>query len=100
MRGLWATSGTAPLHLRDAARAGRLLALLGGILALVCGVVVALPAQPAAAATTNALSVTVVSARDEPRAFGGAGVHEGDAVPEFRFMVNVDATGTTDQRNP
>jgi hypothetical protein len=110
MRGRWATPVTAtvsrtgvvlgrPLPAGGPRRLGR-LAVLVALVALVGGVVVGLPALPARAATTSDLDVTVVSARDEARAFGGAGVSEGDAVPEFRFMVNVDATGTTDQRSP
>ncbi len=55
--------------------------------------------SPAEAATTNNLSVNVVVARDESRAPGGP-VSKGDPIPNFRWMVNVDDTGTTDQRNP
>ncbi len=56
-----------------------------------------LVASPAQAAT-NTLTLDVVSARTEPRAFQGAGVTEGDAVDSYRFIVNVDDTGGTDQR--
>ena len=50
---------------------------------------------------TNTLTLSVVSARTEPRAFGGAGVLKGDPITEFQFMINVDATGSTEtQRGP
>jgi hypothetical protein len=60
---------------------------------------VALPVLPAQAAT-NTLTLDVVSARTEPRAFGGAGVTQGDSIDQFKFLINIDNTGTTGQRNP
>ena len=62
--------------------------------------VLAATTEPAQAAPTNDLSLSVVSARTEPRAFGGAGVTRGDAVDHFRWIVNIDNTGTTRQRSP
>ncbi|MCW2768130.1 MAG: pectin esterase [Nocardioides sp.] len=59
-----------------------------------------LSAAPAQAAPTNDLTVSVRSARTEPRAFAGAGVNQGDAVPDFTFIINADNTGTTSQRSP
>ncbi len=53
-----------------------------------------------AAATTSTLTVKVVSARTEPRAFGGAGVLKDADVPHFKFLINEDDTGTTTQRTP
>jgi len=64
---------------------------------------------------TSALALNVLSARDEPRAFGGAartpdlplcttspmpdnGACKGDPIANFKYIVNFDATGTTDQR--
>lgn len=58
-----------------------------------------LPAATAAAAATSTLDVSVTSARTEPRAFGGTGVSKGDAVTAFSYIINVDETGTTDQRS-
>ncbi|WP_353509013.1 SdrD B-like domain-containing protein [Intrasporangium sp.] len=82
----------------------RLRSLVGGLTA--AAVVAAsltalpvLPAPPAAAATTNQLSLHVASARTEPRAFGGAGVTKGAAVDHFTYIINVDRTGTTAQRS-
>lgn len=57
--------------------------------------------QPSSArAATNTLTLSVVSARTEPRAFGGAGVTMGDAITQFKYIINVDNTGTTEQRTP
>ena len=55
---------------------------------------------PAVAAATNTLNLNVQSARTEPRAFGGAGVIAGAAVATYKFIINVDNTGTTAQRTP
>ena len=49
-------------------------------------------------AATNTLSMSVISARTEPRAFGGAGVVQGDSITNFKYIINVDNTGTTAQR--
>ncbi|MCW2797968.1 SdrD B-like domain-containing protein, partial [Nocardioides sp.] len=57
-------------------------------------------AAPAYAAPTNQLTIEVTSARTEPRAFGGAGATAGDAVSDFKYIINVDNTGTTGQRSP
>ncbi|MGA9346598.1 MAG: SdrD B-like domain-containing protein [Nocardioidaceae bacterium] len=54
--------------------------------------------SPVEAATTNTLTLAVSSARTEPRAFGGAGVTKGDSVDAFKYIINVDNTGTTEQR--
>jgi len=53
---------------------------------------------PAPLAQTNTLTLAVVSARTEARAFGGTGVTKGDPVTAYKFMINVDNTGTTTQR--
>lgn len=61
----------------------------------------AAPRAAAEAAATFTLSLNVVSARTEPRAFGGAGVAQGDPVTAYKYIINVDNTGTTAQRpNP
>ncbi len=44
-------------------------------------------------ATTNTLTLRVVSARTEPRAFDDAGVNEGDPINSYKFLINVDNTG-------
>ncbi|MEO8329250.1 MAG: hypothetical protein ABI586_04515, partial [Candidatus Nanopelagicales bacterium] len=70
-------------------------------LGLALGTLTLVPAAPAqAAAPTNDLSVNIVSARTEARAFDGAGVNKGDAIPDFKYVINNDETGTTDVRNP
>jgi hypothetical protein len=48
---------------------------------------------PRAPAQTTILTLAVVSARDEPRAFGGAGVNAGDPVTEYDFQIVLDNTG-------
>ena len=64
------------------------------------GLLVALPA-PAAYAQTSELTLSVISARTEPRAFGGAGVEQGRRRrTTFQFIINIDNTGTTGQRSP
>jgi hypothetical protein len=67
------------------------LAMLAG------GVQFLIPIPPAAAAT-NTLTLKVVSARAEPRAFAGTGVSKGDPITEFKYIINIDNTGTTSQR--
>ncbi len=67
-------------------------------LAMVLGMLSALPAVPAHAAT-NTLTLDVVSARTEPRAPGGP-VAKGDPIDTFKFLINEDNTGTTAQRSP
>ena len=85
-------SGSSPRH-----HAPRRFGAVATAVALVCGVLVALPALPAQAATST-LNLNVISARTEPRALGGAGVSEGDAVDAFTYLINIDNTGTTEQR--
>jgi hypothetical protein len=68
-------------------------------LALSAAMLVVLPGVAAQAATSS-LRLQVVSARTEPRAFGGAGVVKGAAVPDFQYLVSNDNTGTTEQRSP
>jgi uncharacterized repeat protein (TIGR01451 family) len=60
--------------------------------------VVALAGVSAAQAAT--VTLNVVSARTEPAALGGAGVTKGEAVNSFKYLINVDNTGTTEQRSP
>jgi len=69
-------------------------------LAMPVAMLVALPALPAQAATTSDLTITVSSARSEPRAFGGAGVAKDAPIANFKYIINVDTTGTTGQRSP
>lgn len=52
------------------------------------------------AAAAGGIAFAPVSARDEPAALGGAGVKKGDAVAAFKYIVNVDNTGTTASRGP
>ena len=53
----------------------------------------------ARAASNTPLKIVVVSARSELLALDGAGVTKGDLIPDFRYLINVDNTGTTTQRN-
>jgi hypothetical protein len=72
-----------------AARARARLALCA-----VAGAVAALALAPAPA-SAHPLYLGVVSARTEPRAMAGAGVVAGETVGTYRYIVNVDNTGTT-----
>ncbi len=76
----------------------RRLVTMVGSAAIATGTAVAVPvvvAAPAHAATTSAISVQVTSARAESHFPGGA-VTQGQAVTDFRYMINVDNTGTGD----
>ena len=68
---------------------------------MLIGLLVTIPASPAQAAPTSDLSLNVISARTEPRAFGGAGVTKGDA---DRRTSSTSSTSTTPapptQRSP
>ncbi|HMN26780.1 MAG TPA: hypothetical protein PKE45_01405, partial [Caldilineaceae bacterium] len=75
-----------------------LLSSLGQLTSLFMPPVQAAPAT-AALAATNRLTLNVVSARTEPRAFGGAGVVQGDPITEYKYIINIDNAGTTGQRN-
>jgi hypothetical protein len=50
------------------------------------------PSVPQAAAATNTLTLSVISARSEPGAPGGP-VLKGDPVAEYKYLINVDNTG-------
>ena len=80
------------------ALSGRFRRSIGaGIVAIVsAAALVATPIAEAVAAPTNALTLEVVSARTEPRAFAGAGVTAGDPVDTYKFIINEDNTGDTD----
>ena len=76
----------------------RRLVTMVGSAAIATGTAVAVPvvvAAPAHAATTNAITVQVTSARAEAHFPGGA-VTKGQAVTDYRYMINVDNTGTGD----
>ncbi len=51
---------------------------------------------------TNMLTLHVISARTEPRdiAVSPTGVHKGDNIPAFKWMINLDNAGTNEQRSP
>jgi uncharacterized repeat protein (TIGR01451 family) len=65
---------------------------------------VALCTLMAGAMLTGAQAATVtfsvVSARNEPLAFGGLGVAKGSPISEYKYLVNIDNSGTTAQRSP
>ena len=46
------------------------------------------------------VTLKVVSARAEPKAFGGTGVAKGTPVTSYKYLINIDNTGTTTQRSP
>ncbi len=69
-------------------------------LALAAALLAMLPMPQASAAPSSTLNVSVQSARTEPRALGGTGVHEGDGVTSYKFLINEDNTGSTAQRAP
>ena len=66
---------------------------------MVAALWVMVPLPQAAAAPTNTLTLQVVSARTEPRAFQGAGVTAGDPVDGFKFIINEDNVGDTSVRD-
>ena len=47
-------------------------------------------------AQTNTLSLQVISANDSPI----YGIVKGQAIDQFKYIINIDNTGTTDQRSP
>src|SRR5665647_3280545 len=112
MRELWATSAMA-----DTSPSGNMLAnrwrvsrrpkrsvwqrivTAATAMAMPVAMLVALPVLPAQAAT-NTLTLEVISARTEPRAFAGAGVDKGAPITSFKYIINEDNTGTTTQRSP
>jgi hypothetical protein len=80
--------------LSRAGSAGFAIALSLGLLAMV-------PATAHAATPTAKLTMHVESARTEPRAFSGTGVTQGDPIAHYKFLLNIDDTGTTaSQRSP
>ena len=86
---------------RSSLRGGRArAALLFLALDLLLGGVLVLWVAGAGAQTTTTLTLNVISARTEPRAFGGAGVTKGDPITDFKYIINIDNTGTTEQRSP
>ncbi|MEP7034745.1 MAG: SdrD B-like domain-containing protein, partial [Actinomycetota bacterium] len=112
MRGLWAISSTAKNLPNGKAVTGRRRLSGPGrrslwrrfgtasvVIAMPVALLVALPALPAQAAT-NTLTLEVISARTEARAFNGAGVDKGAPIANFRYIINEDNTGTTAQRSP
>jgi hypothetical protein len=60
-------------------------------------VVQAVPEIQATQQTTTTLTLSVVSARTEPRFNGGAGVTKGDPVTQYRFIINEDNVGDPSQ---
>ncbi len=109
MRGQWISASTAMSTIgsrgQGAAVAAppdstRRSAARMAVLALTAALLVTLPLPKASAAPSNTLNVEVQSARTEPQALGGAGVHEGDPVTSYKFLINEDNTGSTTQRTP
>ncbi|MDT4947296.1 MAG: hypothetical protein QOH14_4029, partial [Pseudonocardiales bacterium] len=89
--------GTRQPARRPAGR-GRLATLIASALLIANQLFTVVPIVQAASTTDIRLAVT--SARTEPRALGGAGVTQGDAVTAYKWMINLDNTGTTEQRSP
>lgn len=46
------------------------------------------------------VKVNVVTARTEPKAFGGLGVAKGTPVATYKYILNIDNTGSNAQRSP
>jgi SdrD B-like protein len=65
-------------------------------MALTVGMLAVLPMH-AAQAAPQAVTLRVLSARTEPEAPGGA-VTKGDPIDVYRFIINEDNTGSTEQR--
>ncbi len=109
MRGQWMSASKATTDGGSRARGVAAAAATGTqrraaasavVLALAAALLVLMPLPRATAAPSNTLNVQVQSARTEPRARGGAGVHEGDPVTSYKFLINEDNTGSTAQRSP
>ena len=78
--------------------------LLNTIMILVIMVGVRIPtssvqASPAAA-TVSTLTLHVNSAADSSNVTQNYGIHQGDAITKFKYIINLDLTGTTTQRSP
>lgn len=101
MRGQRSTTASSRFTARGVTPRGRRRAgaVLCSLVLALAGLIVLQPAQ-AQAAPTNTLTLTVTSARTEPRAFGGDGVTKGDPVGQYTFLVNRDTTGDTDLKTP
>ena len=93
MRGQWSRSTSRRTSRKGAPWKGatqnrrRASAVLASLALAVAGLL-ALQPPAAQSAPTDLLTLTVTSARTEPRAFGGAGVTEGDAVDTYKFLIN------------
>jgi uncharacterized repeat protein (TIGR01451 family) len=48
---------------------------------------------------TSTITLDVKAARTEPRALGGDGVNVNDPITTYKWMINLDNTGTTTQRS-
>ena len=86
-------------HVHPARRVWRRVAASWMTAAVVGSTMVGVVAPVPAAAATNTITLSVVSARTEALALGGAGVTAGDAVTTYKWMINEDNTGTTTTRN-
>lgn len=81
-------------HIQRAPR-GAWQAVLTAMLVLLAAFLLAVPAQAAT------VTLKVVSARTEPAWPGAAGgVAKGAPVPAYKYIINIDNTGTTTQRSP
>ena len=69
-------------------------------LVLALATLAGLPVSAAQAAPSDVLTLDVASARTEPRAFGGAGVSEGDPITDYKFLINENTIGGTEVRTP
>jgi hypothetical protein len=69
------------------------LVLLAGMLFPAFG-----PSAPAARAQTNTLTLSVIAARTEPDAPGGA-VLKGDPISDYKYLISVDNTGDPTQQS-
>ena len=72
---------------QPARRPGRIRGLAMAAASALLAATQVLVVVPTVHAATNDLRLSVVSARDESRALGGAGVSQGDPVPELQVDV-------------
>lgn len=76
-----------------------ILVMLFGNQVRVAPVLASTSAAPSQAAVST-LHLSVISANDSKDVTTAYGIHKGDTVANYKYIINVDNTGTTEQRNP
>jgi len=77
-----------------------LVVTLGSQAPLLTTSVLAQSANAPLAATSTTLHLTVISANDSNDVADSYGVSKGDAITTYKYIINLDNTGTTAQRSP